>query len=75
MAEERQKELTVSWLKERDELKKELTEVKKAREKADRDLRTMKKARDTMVRTTEKRGLGSPWNQATLNLWERLSKE
>lgn len=40
----------MSWLKERDELKKELTEVKKAREKADRDLRTMKKARDTMVR-------------------------
>lgn len=50
VAEERQKELTVSWLRERDELKKELTEVKKGKEKAERDLRTTKKACDTMVR-------------------------
>lgn len=69
MAEERQKELTVSWLKERDELKKELTEVKKAREKADRDLRTMKKARDTMVRRRVECGAGSAGGQATLSLW------
>lgn len=42
----------MSWLKERDELKKDLTEAKKIKEKFERDLRTMKKARDNMVRKT-----------------------
>lgn len=53
VAEERQKELTVSWLKERDDLKKELSEVKRVKEKAERDLRTAKKSCDTMVRRTD----------------------
>ncbi|KAG7162848.1 SOGA3-like [Homarus americanus] len=48
VAEDRQKELTASWFKERDSLKQELIENKKLREKAERELRTTKKARDSM---------------------------
>ena len=50
VAEERQKELTVSWLKERDDLKKELAEAKRSKEKFERDARTIKRERDNMVR-------------------------
>lgn len=39
----------MSWLKERDDLKKEITEAKKTKEKAERELRTAKKSRDQMV--------------------------
>ncbi|XP_063870334.1 trichohyalin-like isoform X4 [Scylla paramamosain] len=48
VAEERQKELTVSWLKERDDLKKELAEAKRSKEKFERDVRTFKRERDNM---------------------------
>lgn len=41
--------MTMSWLKERDDLKKEITEAKKTKEKAERELRTAKKSRDQMV--------------------------
>lgn len=53
VAEERQKELTVSWLKERDELKKELSDVKKVKEKAERDLKIAKKSCETMETRVE----------------------
>lgn len=49
-AEERQKELTASWLKERDVLKSELVEQKKAKEKAEREYRMLKKTKDSLVR-------------------------
>lgn len=74
VAEERQKELTVSWLKERDALKKELTDAKQAKEKAERDLRTTKNARDTMVRSAGVLGRGDTGVQGSPELMGKAAE-
>ncbi|MPC15400.1 hypothetical protein E2C01_008190 [Portunus trituberculatus] len=71
VAEERQKELTVSWLKERDDLKKDLAEAKRAKEKFEREVRTYKRERDSMVRRRmrDRRGSGRPLRAVVQAEW------
>ena len=48
--EDRHKELTMSWLKERDEMKKELNEVKKLRDQSEKELKSLQKNHSSLVR-------------------------
>merc|ERR1711915_1169094 len=46
--EDRHKELTMSWLKERDEMKKELNEVKKLRDQSEKELKSLQKTHSSL---------------------------
>ncbi|CAL4063312.1 unnamed protein product [Meganyctiphanes norvegica] len=46
--EERHKEMSMTWLKERDDIKEELKDMKKDKDKIDRELKTSKRSADTM---------------------------
>merc|ERR1711915_242605 len=46
--EERHGEMSMTWLKERDDIKQEVKDMKKERDKLDRELKTSKRSADTM---------------------------
>ena len=48
-AEDRHKEMTMSWLKERDELKKELSTLKRSKEKAENEVDKVQRNLDNAV--------------------------
>lgn len=48
-AEERHKEMSISWLKERDELKKDIAALKRSKEKDEEDIKLVQKNLQTAV--------------------------